>query len=94
MLFVFPEAARRQFVMRKCLVPIDIIFLDANGRIVKMHEMPVVPYDTPDSTLVRYSSKYPAQFAIELAGGQLRQLSLSEGEKVELPLKSLKERAR
>lgn len=43
MLFVFPDAAPRVFVMRDCLVPIDIIFLDAMGRVVAMHQMTVEP---------------------------------------------------
>ncbi|MFP3422318.1 DUF192 domain-containing protein, partial [Bacillus sp. SIMBA_161] len=86
MLFVFPDARVRRFVMRKCLVPIDIVFLDAAGRIVAMHEMAVEPYDTPESELKRYSSRYPAQFAIELRGGWLERLELETGEKVALPL--------
>ena len=93
MLFVFPEEGRRQFVMRDCLVPIDLIFLDAGGRIVRMHEMKVEPADTPRSELTRYSSRYPAQAAIELKGGTLDQLNLSAGEKIDLPLAELKRRA-
>lgn len=94
MLFVFPDVGVRSFVMRRCLVPIDIIFLGPSGRIVAMHEMQVEPYDTPEDELRRYSSRWPAQFAIELAGGTLDQLGLEEGQIVELPLDDLKRRAR
>lgn len=94
MLFAFPSQRRLSFVMRKCLVPIDIIFLDGTGRVVATHAMEVEPYDTPEYALKRYSSGYPAQFAIELRGGTLSQMDLSRGEPIDLPLKRLKQWAR
>lgn len=93
MLFVFKQPRVLEFVMRRCLVPIDIVFLDASGRITAMHEMKVEPYDTPEERLKRYSSRYAAQFAIELAGGTLRGLGLKVGDRVELPYADLKARA-
>ena len=93
MLFVFPGAAERTFVMRRCLVPIDLIYLDAQGRVVRMHQMEVEPYYTPAVALTGYDSGAPAQFAIELAGGTLDGLDLSEGERVDVPM-DLKGRAR
>ena len=95
MLFVFPDHQVREqrFVMRQCLVPIDIIFLDPNARVVATHQMTVEPYDTPDDKLKRYSSRYPAQFAIELAGGTLDQLSVKSGDQIALPTDKLKARA-
>lgn len=94
MLFVFPEPDHLQFVMRDCLMPIDIIFLDAGGRVVSMHAMKLEPYGTPDFKLPRYRSRYPAQFAIELKGGTVATLALNVGDKVQLPLADLKARAR
>ncbi|MFW5682713.1 MAG: DUF192 domain-containing protein [Phycisphaeraceae bacterium] len=94
MLFVFPDAARRSFVMRRCLVPIDIVFLDAGGRVVAMHEMEVEPYDTPNEELTPYPSRYPAQFAIELRGGWLDRLDVALGDRVDLPREELKARAK
>lgn len=43
MLFVFRRAQRREFIMRDCLIDIDIIFLDPTGRILAMHHMPKEP---------------------------------------------------
>lgn len=94
MLFVFPRAGRMEFVMRRCLVPIDIAFIDPSGRITAMHEMRVEPYDTPEARLRRYPSRYPAQYVIEVAGGTLRELDLSIGDRVDLPYERLKSRAR
>ncbi|MEM1446729.1 MAG: DUF192 domain-containing protein [Planctomycetota bacterium] len=93
MLFGFTRARNLEFVMRRCLVPIDIIFLDPAGRVTATHAMAVEPYDRPERQLRRYGSRYPAQFAIELAGGTLESLDLKPGDRVELPLDDLKARA-
>ncbi len=92
MLFVFPDDAVRvqAFVMRRCPVPIDIIYLDPGQRVVAMHAMAVEPAGTPEGRLTPYSSRYPAQFVIELAGGTLEELGLSEGERIALPAERLK----
>lgn len=95
MLFVYPRETTLTFVMRRCLVPIDLLFLDADGRVVRMHAMTVEPYDTPEADLARYSSApYPAQFAIEVAGGTIRELGVTAGEKIALPLDDLKRLAK
>ena len=92
MLFVFPDAARRAFVMRRCLVPIDLVYLDADGRVLNMHRMEIEPYDRPEWMLRRYRSDGPAQYVIELAGGTLDELELARGDRVEIP-SDLKRRA-
>lgn len=98
MLFSFPDSRIRQFVMRDCLVDIDIIFLDADGRIVAMHHMPTEPPKTPEETdytyearLQRYSSRYNARYAIELKGGMLENLDLQPGQQIRLDTKRLAE---
>jgi uncharacterized membrane protein (UPF0127 family) len=95
MLFVFPKEAVREFVMRRCLVPIDIAFLNAQGEVVWMHAMQVESEpNTPEYRLKRYSSHYPAQFAIELKEGTIRRLGLAQGDRIDLPLEVLKGRVR
>ncbi len=95
MLFVFPDEKRRAFVMRRCLVPIDIAFLDARGEVLWMHAMQVEPDpDAPDNRLKPYISHHPAQFAIEVRDGTLRRLGLRQGDRIDLPLEDLKGRAR
>lgn len=95
MLFVFPDEARREFVMRRCLVPIDIAYLNARGEVVWMHAMQVESDpNVPEYRLKRYDSHYPAQFAIELRDGSLRRLGLKQGDRIDLPLEDLKSRAR
>jgi uncharacterized membrane protein (UPF0127 family) len=107
MLFVFPRARPLTFVMRDCLVPIDIIFVDASARIVAMHHMPVEEARRPDEPkaevpaqdkyeqrLVRYPSRFAAQFVIELKGGTLPALGLKEGDKLPLDTERLKAAAK
>lgn len=91
MLFSFPNARLRNFVMRDCLFDIDIIFLDSAGRIVAMHHMPVeeskregesqVEYEL---RLAKYSSRYNAQYVIEINGGELEKLNIKDGDRIEL----------
>ena len=47
-----------------------------------------------EARLKQYSSRYPAQFAIELKGGTIAGLGLKEGQKVELDTEGLKRRAK
>ena len=94
MLFVFSNAARVAFVMRRCLVPIDLLFLDAGRRVIAMHQMQVEPYDTSEKKLKRYGSQWPAQFAIELKGGTIDLLGIHVGQSIDLPVDELKARAR
>ena len=94
MLFVFPRAEVVGFVMRRCLVPIDAVFVDAGGRVVKIAAMQVEPYETAERDLRVYSSDWPVQFVIELAGGTAGKIGLSAGQKVDIGGESLKAQAR
>ena len=88
MLFVFPTVepgdANHSFVMRRCYVPIDLIYLDPTGVVVGTHQMQVEPYDTPEEDLKRYAAGWPYQLVIELAGGTLSKLHISPGQRVDL----------
>jgi len=97
MLFVFADARRLNFVMRDCPIPIDIIFLDGNGRVVAKHKMlpeaPRRPTETDEGynqRLKMYPSGYGAQFAIELKANTLDQLKIKEGDQIKLDLAKLK----
>lgn len=99
MLFVFPEARSRRFWMKNCLIPLDIMFLDARGRITAIHQMPEEPLQTENETLSEYEDRLPgyrsllgAQYAIELQYGRISELGLKTGEKIELPFDCLKTR--
>jgi len=97
MLFVMPPVepfpAELTFWMKDCLVPIDVIFLTAEGMITAIHEMKPPSPGTPDNYLTRYSSNGLAQFAVELRGGMASELGLEQGEVIELPFEQLLEMA-
>jgi uncharacterized protein len=95
MVFVFPRAEERYFVMRDCPVPIDIVFLDAKMRVTAWHEMKPEPVRTEaekdgagaqayEARLVKYHSKYPAQYVLEFKGGTAAGLGLKEGQEIKL----------
>lgn len=116
MIFVFKEPRLLEFVMRDCLIAIDIIYVDAAGRVTAMHKMVPeaprgedekqlkVPFPTApawagtnekyEKRLKQYSSKFAAQFAIELKGGTLDGLTIKVPDKIELDRVGLKKRAK
>ena len=81
MLFVYPEARALTFWMKDCLVPIDIAFVDADLRVVNIYEMPAEPGGEPKN---RYPSHVPVQYALEVAGGTLKNAGVKIGDRVEL----------
>ena len=90
MIFVFPNPRRLSFVMRDCLVPIDLIFVADNQRVVNTHAMTVEPRrpNEPDmvyeARLTRYSSEGRVRIAIELAGGSIERLGLAPGDTISI----------
>ena len=80
MLFLFPQADIQQFCMRRCLIPLDIAFLDAQRRVVMTYTMGVEPYGLDRKT---YSSQSPAQFALEAPAGSLAKAGVKQGDKAD-----------
>jgi len=81
MLFVFDRSEVRKFVMRDCLIPLDIAFIGADLRVVRMHTMAV---ETGPGDYVLYSSGSPAQFALEVPAGALMRAGVTIGDAVTL----------
>lgn len=100
MLFVFPRPVTTAFVMRDCPVPIDIIYLDATGRIISMHKMVPDPRKPGESDgayedrLMKYPSGYDTQYVIELKGNTLDGLKLKKSDKIRLDITRLKKMAK
>ncbi len=98
MLFVYPDEepypAKLNFWMKDCLIPIDLIFIDREGIITAVHEMKPPQPGTADEDLVVYSSKRPAQFAIEIKGGLAAELGLLVGDTIKLDRDNLVKKAR
>jgi uncharacterized protein len=79
MLFVYPRPGRVAFWMENTLIPLDMIFVDATGTVMRVHEN-AVPRDRtaiPGGTNI--------QFVLEINGGLARRMGLTEGAVVRHP---------
>ncbi len=76
MLFVYPTAQPRGFWMANTLIPLDMIFIDADGRIINIAER------TEPLSLRTWGSEGPAQAVLELNGGITRFLGIRPGDRV------------
>lgn len=101
MLFVFPREEVHTFWMAHTLAELDIVFLDRAGRVTAFHTMrPEAPQGEIETEwhyhqrLKRYSSKTPAQFAIEFKAGALSLLKLEVGDALSLDVERLARLAR
>ncbi|MGE3537190.1 MAG: DUF192 domain-containing protein [Candidatus Tectimicrobiota bacterium] len=80
MLFVFPEVAPRGFWMMNTWIPLDMLFIGADRRIINIqaNAMPCIP-PRPCRT---YPSAAPAQYVLEIAGGRAAALGIQAGDEV------------
>lgn len=79
MLFVYPQAEKQSFWMRNTLIPLDIVFLDANGKLLNVVE------GKPLDEKTHLNSKGPAQYVIELKAGTAKKLGAKPGLKIDIP---------
>ena len=77
MLFYFSEEAPRAFWMKNTLIPLDMIFIKKDGRILNIHEN-AVPND-----LTSIPSSGPVIAVLELNGGISRKLGIKAGDKID-----------
>ncbi len=78
MLFEFVESKVRIFWMKNTLIPLDIIFIDKDGVIQKIHRM------AQPQSLMPISSNVPVLYALEINGGFADALKIKEQDTVEL----------
>ena len=79
MVFIYPGERVRNFWMKNTLIPLDIIFLDSQLRIVSIAR-DAQPCNKAPCT--RYSSQQPAQYVIEVNAGIAASLGLESGDTV------------
>ena len=79
MLFLFEETADHSFWMKNTLIPLDMLFVDSGGCVVKVHER-ARPGD-----LSTIKANVPVALVVELAGGTAATLGLAKGDRVVRP---------
>ena len=73
MLFIYPRPVRAVFWMKNTLIPLDMIFADATGRVTKVHPQ-AIPLD-----LTPIDGGSDVVFVLEINGGLAARLGLTEG---------------
>lgn len=91
MVFLFAEPRMHAFVMRGVASPLDLLYVDHDGRVVAIVTMAVEPPQGRDESdeqylarLVAYISPRPVDVAIELAAGTAERLHLRTGDRIGL----------
>ena len=80
MLFIFPDVTPRAFWMMNTLIALDMLFIDADGRIINIQDN--APPCEPPRRCPTYDSAAPAKYVLEIAGGRARALGIRAGDQV------------
>jgi uncharacterized protein len=80
MLFDYKEPIAATMWMRNTLIPLDMLFVDAQGRIINIHQRAV-----PQSLDV-IAAAAPVRAVIELNGGTAARLGIAPGDQVVHPI--------
>lgn len=79
MLFVFPDTQPRWFWMKNTLIPLDILYFDADRKLVSMQlDVPPCKADPCPS----YPSDAPARYVLELPAGTARRIGAQAGDEL------------
>jgi uncharacterized membrane protein (UPF0127 family) len=80
MLFIYAQPTVATMWMRNTMIPLDMLFVDAQGRIVNIHQRAV-----PQSLDV-IAATAPVRAVIELNGGTAARLGIEPGDRVLHPV--------
>ena len=86
MIFVFPADGTQSFWMKDTLIPLDMVFVAADGTVRKVFaNVPVVSPSLPDAKIPLETAD--AKYVIELPAREAALDGIAQGLKIELPLK-------
>src|ERR1044071_1166671 len=80
MLFDYRTPSMAMMWMKNTLIPLDMLFVDTQGRIVNIHERAV------PGSLATISAVAPVRAVIELNGGTAARLGIHPGDRVIFPI--------
>ncbi|HCW32654.1 MAG: hypothetical protein UT36_C0004G0060 [Candidatus Peregrinibacteria bacterium GW2011_GWF2_39_17] len=86
MWFVFQDQANLVFWMKDMLIPLDILFVDENQRILKIIDgaVPCFKIDPEQNNCEEYSSGQLAQYVLELNEGLAKKWGLAVGDQIKM----------
>jgi len=77
MLFIFPKSSNWAFWMKNTLIPLDIIWLDANKTVLYISKnTPTCPQNTQNCPTYTPPSHLKAKYVLEIAQGQSNHLNI------------------
>lgn len=79
MIFVFAGEEPREFWMKNTLIPLDIVYLDASGKVVS------IKHGTPKQEQPTVPSDAPMKYAVELNAGAAAAAGLKVGDQLTVP---------
>ncbi|WP_117594169.1 DUF192 domain-containing protein [Haloprofundus halophilus] len=83
MLFVHDSEGEYSYVMRNMEFPLDIVFVDADGTITRIHHAPLDPADESEGQLTRYTGH--GKYVLEVPMGYTNRTGISEGDRLLIP---------
>lgn len=86
MLFCYDNPHRMTFWMKNTILPLDLIFFDADLRISEVIRAMKPGIGISDTLLPRYTSIRPAQYGLEMASGTVEAWNLRLGDRLDIPL--------
>ncbi len=76
MLFIFPQEDNLSFWMKNTILPLDMMFVDKNYKILNIHK------NTKPYSLQSYSSIAPAQYVVEVNAGFTDAHNIEPGDQI------------
>ena len=80
MLFIFSKEDIQSFWMKNTLIPLDMVFFDADGAFVTIHR------NVPPLSLKSRGSGAPAQFVLEINAGEAESFGIGPSTRLQLPV--------
>jgi len=82
MFFVYGEDGYRPIYMKNCLIALDVVWVDAEGRVVELVERvpPCSPMRGEDCPT--YGGLVPARHFVEFQAGTIKRLGLKKGDRL------------
>ena len=79
MLFVWPDMAPRTFWMRDTFIPLDMVFIDRDGKIVGIVE------NTQPHNISPVGVDQSSQYVLEIPAGDVKRFEMAVGKTLQLP---------